>query len=301
MAHIWFAGAGMYLLLARGLRVRRVAALTAALAFMFSDGFITHFGNLNLNAVASWLPWVFWAYTANGRMGEWANDRMAYGARSAICHLLFAVLAGILLAVATLAGHIQATLFIILALAIYTALRLWLNRAEPQGGRRAAFALVYLSTCLLVTFLLAAPILLPSLELAGYTARVSWNYAQAGGYSLAPAQWIGMLIPGFFGRGPQFHWGLWPRVEVGYLGILPLILAGLALALRRDRRTWLWAGMAAASFLLALGTHAIVHGWLTLLPGFGQLRHAGASGAADRFCAGDPGGDRVGRDVARLR
>ena len=81
-----------------------------------------------------------------------------------------------------------------------------------------------------------------------------------------------MLIPGFFGRGPQFHWGLWPRVEVGYLGILPLILAGLALALRRDRRTWLWAGMAAASFLLALGTHAIVHGWLTLLPGFGQLR-----------------------------
>ena len=61
-------------------------------------------------------------------------------------------------------------------------------------------------------------------------------------------------------------------VEVGYLGILPLILAGLALALRRDRRTWLWAGMVAASFLLALGTHAIVHGWLTLLPGFGQLR-----------------------------
>ena len=89
MAHIWFAGAGMYLLLARGLRVRRVAALTAALAFMFSDGFITHFGNLNLNAVASWLPWVFWAYAANGRMGEWANDRMAHG--DPICNLQFAL------------------------------------------------------------------------------------------------------------------------------------------------------------------------------------------------------------------
>ncbi len=31
IGHIWFAGAGMYLLLARGLRVRRVAALTGAL------------------------------------------------------------------------------------------------------------------------------------------------------------------------------------------------------------------------------------------------------------------------------
>ena len=131
MAHIWFAGAGMYLLLARGLRVRRVAALAAALAFMFSDGFITHFGNLNLNAVASWLPWVFWAYAggwkwAKRRMGEWPDGR-AGDPQFAICDS--PSLAGILLAVATLAGHIQATLFIMLALAIYTAL--WLL-AEPR-------------------------------------------------------------------------------------------------------------------------------------------------------------------------
>ena len=73
IGHIWFAGAGMYLLLARGLRVRRVAALTGALAFMFSDAFLTHFGNLNFNAVASWLPWVFWAFAGSWRLeaGSW--------------------------------------------------------------------------------------------------------------------------------------------------------------------------------------------------------------------------------------
>ena len=73
IGHIWFAGAGMYLLLARGLRVRRVAALTGALAFMFSDAFLTHFGNLNLNAVASWLPWVFWAFAGSWKLeaGSW--------------------------------------------------------------------------------------------------------------------------------------------------------------------------------------------------------------------------------------
>jgi hypothetical protein len=250
----------MYLLLTHGLRLRRVPALAGALAFMFSDAFIVHFGNLNFNAVASWLPWVFWAYIANGKWqmanGKWQS----------------AILPGALLALATLAGHIQATLFILLALAIYTLLWLWLNREQPDPGRRAVFALVYLSTCLLTTLLLAAPILLPALQLAGYTARAGWNYTAAAGYSLSPAQWIGWLIPGFFGRGPQFHWGAWPRVEVGYLGVLPLILAGLALALRRDRRTWAWVGLAAASFILALGIYAIPHGWLTLLPGFGQLR-----------------------------
>jgi hypothetical protein len=273
MAHIWFAGAGLYLLAARGLALRRVAALAGALAFMFSDVFVMHFGNLNFNAVASWLPWVFWTYTwkreaGSGKLLPHAACRRS----SAICNLQSAILAGVLLAVATLAGHIQATLFIILALAIYTAARLWLAREDPRPVRRAAYALGSLFICLLVTVLLAAPVLLPALELTGYTARATWNYQQTAGYSISPAQWIGWLIPGFFGRGPQYHWGVWPRVEVGYLGILPLLLAGLGLVLRRERRTWAWAALAFAAFVLALGAYAIPHGWLTLVPGFGQLR-----------------------------
>jgi hypothetical protein len=275
MAHIWFAGAGLYLYLARGAHLRRVAALAGALVFMFSDAFFVHFGNLNFNAVMSWLPWVFWAYTANSRhTDDPATQRPLLARYSSLIahHASGAVIAGLLLAVATLAGHIQATLFIGLALIIYSALRLWLHREDPLLRQRAIAALISLCTCLLVTFLFTAPILLPGLELAARTARVNWNYQQTAGYSLSPAQWIGWLIPGFFGRGPQFHWGLWPRVEAGYLGILPLILAGLAVTLRRDRRTWLWFGMAAASFVLALGVYALPHGWLTLLPGFGQLR-----------------------------
>jgi hypothetical protein len=321
MGHIWFAGAGMYLLLVRGLRIGRVPALAGAIAFMFADSFLVHFGNLNLNAVASWLPWVFWAYLIALRKGS----------------LGWAALSGLLLAVATLAGHIQTTLFIILALAIYTAIWLWLYRedaaptadwerpigvtlsgsspnaarlgqeseesrsaghgdssldARPvaswptdplrvtssggerlsSGARRAGLAAGAWLVCVLLTCLLTAPVLLPSVQLAGLTGRAGWNYQEAAGYSLSPAQWIGWLVPGFFGRGPQLHWGAWPRVETGYIGVLTLILAGLALVLRRDRRTWSWAGLAGASFILSLGIYAIPHGWLTLLPGFGQFR-----------------------------
>lgn len=260
MLHIWFAGAGMYLLLARGMRLGRVSALAGAIAFMFSDGFLVHFGNLNLNATMAWLPWVFWpllralqAMTTEGR-------------------LLGSLCAGALLGIAILAGHIQAALYIGMALVFYVAFWLFQRRADPDFRRCITSGVGALLICFMLAFLIAAPILLPALQLASFSEREAWNYTETAGYSLSPAQWIGWLIPGFFGRGPQFHWGAWPRVEVGYLGILTLVLAVLAIMLRRDRRTWLWAVLAVASFIISLGIYAILHGWLTLLPGFSLLR-----------------------------
>lgn len=264
IAHLWFAGVGLYLLLARGFGLRRVAALAGAVAFMFSDGFLTHFGNLNLNAALSWLPWIFWAWIACERNA-----------------LLRVALTAALLALSITAGHIQATLFIILALALYALFALLTRRDEPRFGRAALSEGVSLAAVVALACLLAAPVLLPALELTGKTMRAAGTYAATGDYPLSPAQLIGWLIPGFFGRGPQFHWGVWPRVEIGYLGILPLILAALAVALagRADRRIWPWVGLAGVTLVLALGVYAILYGWLTLLPGFNQLR------AAARFVA----------------
>jgi hypothetical protein len=259
IAHLWFAGAGMYLLLARGLSLRRVAALAGAVAFMFSDGFLTHFGNLNLNASLSWLPWIFWAWIASGNLP------------------LRSALTGVLLALSITAGHIQGTLFIILALALWAAFSFVIDRDLPEPGKRALATGIALVGAVALAALLAAPVLLPALELVGRTARAAGTYTATGEYALSPAQLIGWLIPGFFGRGPQFHWGVWPRVEVGYLGILPLFLAAMALVLRGrrgDRLVWTWAGLAAVTLLLALGVYAILYGWLTLLPGFSQLRAA---------------------------
>jgi hypothetical protein len=261
--HIWWGGAGMFLFLVRGRGIRRLAALSGALAFMFCDVFVTHVGNLNLNAVLSWLPWVMWAFMpALGAMGPRTYLRAA--------------VAGVLLAVATLAGHIQGTLIVALGLGVVAGLDWLLGRGDARSdgeARRLVLGYVVpLLTTLAVAALLAAPVVLPAFELAGNTARAEWGYGETVGYSLSPAQWIGWIAPGFFGRGPQFHWGAWPRVETGYLGILPLVLAGLAIALRRDRRTWTFLGLAAVSFVLALGIYAIPHGWLTLIPGFDLFR-----------------------------
>ena len=100
--HVWLAGAGMYLLLrlalppAPGWGRRLVPPLFAALAFMFSDVFVTHIGNLNIVAVSAWLPWGFGALY------------LSFSRRA----VAWAAVAGVVLGVAALAGHAQMTLIV---------------------------------------------------------------------------------------------------------------------------------------------------------------------------------------------
>jgi hypothetical protein len=99
-------------------------------------------------------------------------------------------------------------------------------------------------------------------------------YRDAARYSLIPGLLGEMLVPALFSsREPSLYWGVWDRVAVGYLGILPLILAGLAVLLQRGRRVHAFVALGVVAFLLALGGESVFHGWAyLLLPGFGQLR-----------------------------
>jgi len=264
--HFFIAGAAMYAFLRFGrwrfviddshrpspiADLSRLAALAGALAFEFSDLFITHFGNLNLIAVMAWMPLVLLFYRRA------VTDR----------RVALAVVAGIVLALAFHAGHIQSFLFIVLVLVVFALWHAWEER------QRRAWVLGLWSLVLLVAFGLAAPTLLPSIEFTQHTVRATFTYEQAARYSLPPAELIGLFVPGFFGRGPQNAWGPWDRVEVGYLGVLPLVLAFLALVLRRDAPTRFFGALVLLGLALALGGYAIVHGWLyQFVPGFGQLR-----------------------------
>ncbi len=275
VGHLYWAGLGMYILLRTmrfdGQPVGQPAALLGALAFQFSDAFFIHLGNLNLIAVLSWLPWVFAAYLI-------ALDRRS---------MRWTVVAALLFTVANYAGHAQSSYYIGLALAAYTAVwfglemaDLWGEQGNDGGTRwlRAIWAwLQYLFVVALLTGLLTAPILLPSLELTQYTARQDFTYQESIAFSLAPTQAaVGLFTPGFFGRGPALFWGLWDRVETPYVGVVTLMLAviGYALASKGTRRKlWPWLGVAVFGMLIALGVYGIVHGLLTVvLPGFDQFR-----------------------------
>ncbi len=270
LVHLWWAGLGVYTL-ARTLGRSWTAALLASLAFQFSDALLIHLGNLNLVAVLSWMGWVLAAHhrALEGR------------------HLGWAGLAGLLFALGNYAGHPQSTYYLALALLLYTLLwwvgpgRERTNGATSRGTRNLLARrgpLGALVTAAGVSALLTAPILLPAWELIPYTPRADLPYQATVSYSLAPIPaLVGLLTPGFFGRGPALHWSLWDRVELPYLGVPTLLLALAALLLVRERRQWRpllpWMGLALFGLLVALGIYTPVHGWLTrILPGYGGFR-----------------------------
>ncbi len=273
--HVWWAGAGTYILL-RGMRARRLPAMAGALVFMFSDVFVTHFGNTNLIAVAAWLPWIFAAF------------------RQAIVNppgVRWALAAGALWGVAALAGHMQVTLFIGLWLGGYAVYHLLLNIWRQKGHGHTQMNVdkgvsIRIRLCLIIRPLalaalsglvmlgVAALMLIPAYDMARYTGRAALAYDEAARYSLPPAGLLGLVIPALFGRGAG-AWTPWERVEVGYVGILPLALAVQALALRKRRLDdgVFLAAAGIVALVLALGGYSVLHGWVyRFVPGFNQLR-----------------------------
>jgi hypothetical protein len=223
--HVWLASAAMFALL-RGLRLGRPAAVTGSLAFALSDLFVTHVGNLNLNATAAWLPLSLWLTheALEHRSAAWAGA------------------AGAVLAVAALAGHGQMLLFVALALGLYVVYRVVKTVTtpfDPAAGDRPWQRAGQLSRLALLIAAVGvgggALTLLPGYQMAGHTGRGHLSYHEATRYSLPPRALIGLLAPGFHGRGPADFWGPWDRVEVGYAGVATLALAALALALYISR------------------------------------------------------------------
>jgi hypothetical protein len=281
VAHVWWAGVGMYILL-RTMKARRVPAFAGALAWMFSDVFVIHFGNYNLIAVASWLPLIF------------ATFRKALAPRSPLSResgeggwggegLRCALVSGALWGMASLAGHAQMMLFIGLWLGGYalfaTFCSLPFSRNREKGRAREGMRvrpLILFAVTALIAFGFAALMIIPANEMTRYTGRAGLDYGEATLYSLTPAALVGLVVPGLFGRGAG-SWSPWLRVEVGYVGVLTLGLAVLGAMLKRKRerhgeRAFL-AIATVAAFLLAFGGYSALHGWLyRFVPLFGQLR-----------------------------
>lgn len=233
--HFFFAGASMYAclrLMQPSAPIRRPAALVGALAFMFSDVFITHIGNLNLNAVAAWLPLAF------------LGLHRAIQATSNRSRLAWGIGGGAALGFATLAGHGQMTFLIASFLGVYALYETIVNRrlwALPLLGLVGAFAIA-----------LAGVSLFPAAETLQYTLRAEFDYERSTNYALPIRALVGLVAPDFYGRGASF-WGDWLRVEVGYAGVLTLFLAAAAIAFRPNRRTLFFVIAGVLFLLLAVG------------------------------------------------
>ncbi|HXV98284.1 MAG TPA: YfhO family protein [Anaerolineae bacterium] len=285
--HLALAGLFMYFY-TRYLGLQSFPATLSALTYMFSGYLVGRSQFVSMVNAAAWFPLLLLI-----------SDKLA--TRRAALDILWL---GLVLAVQLLAGHAQLWFYGLWLIGPYVVFRSWQSagrRENEERGRQMAnislpffaFSLLRFFAAIVLAILLAMLQLLPTAEFATQSARGSGaEYTFALTYSFWPWRLLTLLAPNFFGHPAQGnYWGYanyWE--DHAYLGILPFLLALVAIwnyGVRRawgervtpaeesgTTRTWqvvpFFAALVPISLILALGWNTPIYLWVfDFVPGFG--------------------------------
>ncbi len=239
LLHFFLASFFTYLFVRR-LVGSRVGALVSAIVFAYG-GYLTSYPvqQLAILEVNIWLPLVLLL----------VDLAVATGRRR------YTVLAGLSLGVSLLAGHPQSSMYLLYLSAIYL-----LARAR-WAGRPLSASAADLGLFLVVGIGLAAVQLVPSAEYMWLSTRSQAAYSEMAS-GLQFFDLLQLLLPGSVTT-------MWPI----YVGILPLALAAVALAIRPRAQAIFWASVAAVALVLSLGGNTFAYGpFYLFVPGFDLFR-----------------------------
>ena len=242
------AGVGTYLF-ARRIEVSRVGSLTAGVGFCLSMAVIArvYVGHYSIVVAVGLLP-----------VAYLCTDHALDTGR-----LLPAVGAGVALALCALAGQVQYPYLFALALGGYALVVLAgeTEAASPESRRRDRAITVGRELCRLFVPMgltavsLAAVQLLPTLYFSRHSTRAAGlSLAESSIHALSPYQLTQLLTPYAFGRpgGPLLDLGNFWEFAF-HPGVVPLLLAGIALSNWRAPRVRALIATAIISGVLALG------------------------------------------------
>ncbi|MFH1312163.1 MAG: YfhO family protein [Candidatus Eisenbacteria bacterium] len=253
-------------LFARKLGLTRRASVVSALSFTFCGFMVTRYGQPTFVSTASWLPALL--YFAE-RLMEAPGFR-----RSGVLALV--------LSLCILAGFPQLVLLNVYTLVLYLAIRLAL--LKEKRGRWKCMTAVFLVLSLVVAGLVCAFQLLPTYELSTFSYRKVLPFDMV--LSSAHHGLVGLkyLIPDILGDPVEI--GVLSKAlhkvegepafiqnyvgTTGYVGIIPLLLAVLALTKPR-RRLVPFVVLAALTLLTVFGT-GLLSVFYRFLPGFNFSR-----------------------------
>lgn len=215
------AGVSMFAY-ARRLRFGPLAATVAALTFMWSGFLVSRVVHLSIMAGAALIPLVFWSF-------ERLTQQRSYGAWATAC---------VCVALQAMSGHPQLPVYTAVALGVYVlslaAQRWWRTRTL-----HAWLPIVQLASIYVVGYCLAAIQLVPWAEFASFSPRAAAaSYAFVAGDSIRTWDWILFLFPYALGglrttpiqSMPASELPIYVWERLGYVGLLPLMLAGVGLA-----------------------------------------------------------------------
>ncbi len=285
--HLFLAGLFLYIY-GRVLGLNRWAGLLAGVTYAFSLFMVVSVVWPQAIATVTWLPLILALVELAFRAQE------SEPPKPPLPYLLGGAL---VLGVNFLAGHAEFSYLVLLTTGFYTLCRLVSLWWRARDLRRTLYLGLGVLAMAILGLGLGGIQLLPLYELvtrsfrqdsAGYQEIIDWAYPKR--------QIITFLAPNFFGN-PAHHgyfdllsrkivpvtqnfagepidtifWGIKNYVEAGsYVGILPLLLAVVALFGRRSRHFWIFASLALLSLLFAFGTplYALL---FYILPGYRQL------------------------------
>ena len=239
LAHLFWAGLGMYFLAGRWTEDRFAASL-AGFAFVFSGVMFSCMIWPNYLVALGWMPWVV----------LWTEKAWREGMRTVVMAALMATMQ-MLSGVPEIA---LLTWLLIAALGVEAF-------ARASVPRRLLIGRVGLIIGLAAGLMAAQ--LLPFFDLLAQSQREP-GFAGSK-WSLPAWGWANLLVPlfrcfltpqgVFFQIGQEF-------MSSTYLGIGVLALGCFAVPMTRHRRTWLLGGVALFGLIMALGESGWLYGWL---------------------------------------
>ncbi len=220
------------------------AALTS-IVWQGGGFLIGQIGHTNILHTAALLPWLLWATDGYGASGKRSRG----------------VLLAVLVAVQVFAGHQQTAIYALLVVAAYAVVMWRANYSSNRPRPTYLWSLGFIAAGLA----LAAVQILPTLELLRNSLRADAAYDFFTSFSLSPRFLWTFFAPYVVGGGdgqlfrapyvgPAFY-----AEYVGYVGLITITLASLALVLKRDARTKFWGVVVLAAITLALGRYAPFH------------------------------------------
>lgn len=237
----------------------RLAALTSGVIYGMSGFMMAHLGHAVVIHSVAWLPLLIWSFERLRR--EWSPGWLVAGSAA--------------IALSFLGGHTPIFTF---GFALAVAYAIFLGLSAPIGRWR------YYTICSLLILLgiaLVAVQIVPTAEIAGQSIRVGYKFSDFISHSLPPRQALMIVFPKLFGglkeSGALPYYGAENLTELtGYVGLLPLMLAGIGVAKWPQRSLsifWLCAGL--MGLVLAMGDATPLARLIYHVPVVNQFRAPG--------------------------
>lgn len=240
---VFLAGIGMYLFL-RSFRINPYGSLIVAVGYMFTGALVstTYAGHDGKAIIVSFLPWVFFFLNKGFDTKQF----------------LYFALGGAVIGACLLSPHVQMTYYLLMAAFCYFAFRLAFLCFDERKLKPALKVSAYFIAMVGLGFLISAVQFLPGIAYLQFSPRggIGRGYSFATSWSMPALELFDLITPHFSGLLDNY-WGTnYFKQHTEYLGILPLILAGIAVAYRlRDRYVKFFLGLALLGVLMALGGH----------------------------------------------